>query len=80
MGTNRKSNKKKMKIILINIILLFSIVKTENLTIAPLFYASYQPLGGTWDVEQNDILLGGWGVIGKYNNNRNRKGFDFLCE
>ncbi|MAR15057.1 MAG: hypothetical protein CMG21_01180 [Candidatus Marinimicrobia bacterium] len=58
-----------MKIILINIILLFSIVKSENLTISPLFYASYQPLGGTWNIEENDVLLGGWGIIGAYNNN-----------
>ena len=58
-----------MKIILINIVLLFSIVKSENLSIAPLFYTSYQPLGGTWDIEENNILLGGWGIIGTYNNN-----------
>ena len=52
-----------MKIILINIILFFSISQCKNLTISPLFYASYKPLGGTWSIEENDIFLGQTEVI-----------------
>ena len=68
MGTYRKGNTKKMKIILVNIILLFSIVECK-LTIYPLFYASYKPQGGTWSVEEETMLLGGWVIIGQYNHN-----------
>ena len=77
MGTYRKGNTKKMKIILINIILFFSVSQCKNLTISPLFYTSYQPLGGTWSVEENDIFLGGWGIIGKYNNDNFNIELDF---
>ena len=67
MGSYRKSHKEKMKTILINIILLFSILEANNLVVSPLFYASYEPLGGTWSVEDNDILLGGWGLAAEFN-------------
>ena len=67
MGTYREGYTKKMKLILLNIILLFSIIESKNLIISPLFYASYQSSGGIWSVEEKDILLGGWGIVGKYN-------------
>jgi len=56
-----------MKKISIKICLIITLLNGSDLVISPIFYSSYEPLGGTWSTEENNILLGGWGIVSEIN-------------
>ena len=56
-----------MKKIFIQIFIIIGFLNGSEIIISPLFYSSYEPFGGTWSVKENNIFLGGWGVLSEIN-------------
>ena len=55
-----------MKTLFTIIFILISFLQATELNLVPLFYSSYQPIGGTWSTEENNIFLGGWGFNSEF--------------
>ena len=51
------------------IFLLFTIAFASSLNVYPLIYGTYDSRGGTWNQSNENILLGGWGLISTYEKN-----------
>tara|TARA_B100001250_G_scaffold132941_1_gene113635 strand:+ start:2075 stop:3490 length:1416 start_codon:yes stop_codon:yes gene_type:complete len=56
-----------MKKIFIKICLIIGLLQGTEIIISPLFYGLYQPSGGAWTIKEDNVFLGGWGLISEIN-------------